>query len=187
MSCTMPSLSAASTWASSISIPSRKRDNGVRKSCDTPASNSARSASIRCRSRIIWLKARDSVRISEGPDSVTGGGVRPCPISVALRVSSRKGRLMRDTMRIAPITDSRSTSAPQPIQRNCPSPSSLSLGRFTQYCSSSILKLIHTFGVPSRAICSSVSAPRRCLRFSVISCANGLSGKDMTASLGSPA
>jgi hypothetical protein len=85
--------------SSIISRPSRIRESGVRRSCETPASKRARSSSSRFKSAAIWLKARASTVISDGPRSVTGCGVAPRPICVEARVNSRSGRLMRDTMK----------------------------------------------------------------------------------------
>ena len=47
--------------------PSRSRASGVRRSCDTPASSSARSCSICRRFASIALKPRLTAAISEGP------------------------------------------------------------------------------------------------------------------------
>ena len=95
MSDVIPVFSCGS--APAISSPRRRRASGVRRSCDTPASTSARSSSRRARSRAIWLKARETVWISAGPDSSSGAGIRPRPMSAAARVSAASGRRTRNT------------------------------------------------------------------------------------------
>ena len=72
MSATMPACAAASPC---ISTPSRSRASGVRRSCETPASNSARSRSICDRFASIALKRRLTATISLGPVSGNGDGV----------------------------------------------------------------------------------------------------------------
>ena len=85
--------------APDISMPSRSRASGVRKSCDTPARISARSSSMRARLPVIWLKARATTAISCGPLSACGGGVSPLPTMRAARASWRSGALIRATIR----------------------------------------------------------------------------------------
>ena len=80
MSATIPVRSASSRVP--ISTPRRSRASGVRRSCDTPASSTARSCSICRRLAVIVLKPRLTAAISEGPDSGSGGGVSPRPTRV---------------------------------------------------------------------------------------------------------
>ena len=55
-------------------MPRRSRASGVRRSCETPASSSARSCSSWRRFAVIRLTPRLSVAISDGPLSGSGGG-----------------------------------------------------------------------------------------------------------------
>ena len=90
MSATMPVRIDSSRRPSSM--PRRRRASGVRRSCDTPASSTARSCSIWRRLAIIALKPRLTAAISEGPVSGSGGGVSPRPTRATAAVSSRSGR-----------------------------------------------------------------------------------------------
>ena len=90
MSSTMPARVASSR--ASISMPSRSRASGVRRSCETPASSSARSCSSWRRLAAIRLTPRFSATISEGPFSGSGGGVSPRPTRSTVAASSRSGR-----------------------------------------------------------------------------------------------
>ena len=90
MSATMPARVASSGVSSSM--PSRSRASGVRKSCETPASSTARSRSIWRRLPSIALNPRLTAAISDGPDSGSGGGVSPRPTRPTALVNSRSGR-----------------------------------------------------------------------------------------------
>ena len=92
MSSTIPSRAPASR--PSISMPSRNRASGVRRSCDTPASSSARSCSSWRRFCVITLNPRFSVAISDGPLSGSGGGISPRPTRSTAALRSRSGRAM---------------------------------------------------------------------------------------------
>ncbi len=61
------------------------------------------------------LKLSLTVRISTGPVSGSGAGWRPLPMSAAARESCASGRLISRVMRTAPISDSSSATAAQPI------------------------------------------------------------------------
>ena len=78
-SSTMPRCVSASTLAPSISTSRRRRESGVRRSWEMPARNVARSRSLLRRSSFIWLNARATARISDGPVSGTAGGSPPWP------------------------------------------------------------------------------------------------------------
>ena len=174
MSVIMPSLVDASLPL--ISMPSRMRDSGVRRSCDTPARISARSSSRRARSRDIWLKARVSVATSVGPVSSMGAGCRPWPISMAAWDKALSGRLRRETIRPAAARDSSSATEPQPSHCSVAWRSMRSRGRRTQYSSSSIVKVTQKPGTPLRCMAKRVCAPRTSRTSSMIMCTARMSG-----------
>ena len=94
MSATMPARVASSRAL--ISTPRRSRASGVRRSCETPASSSARSCSSWRRLAAIRLTPRLSVAISDGPCSGSGGGVSPRPDAL-----DGRGELAQRTREIA--------------------------------------------------------------------------------------
>ena len=99
MSSIMPARVASSR--ASISMPRRSRASGVRRSCETPASSSARSCSSWRRFAIIRLKPRFRLAISDGPVSGSGGGVSPRPTrsTVALELAQRPREVAREQER----------------------------------------------------------------------------------------
>ena len=113
--CRRPSQSRDSAGTLAISTSRRRRVSGVRRSCEMPASSTARSASSLPRSATMRLKLSLTVRISTGPVSGSGAGGRPLPRSAAARESCASGRLISRVMRTAPISDSSSATAAQPI------------------------------------------------------------------------
>ncbi len=90
---------AGSTRGSSISTSRRRRASGVRRSCETPARNVARSRWLFCRPSFISLKALATARTSAGPVSSRGGGSPPLPRFTAARASSASGRVSFHTMK----------------------------------------------------------------------------------------
>ena len=101
-----------------ISMPMRRRVSGVRRSCEMPASSSARSSSSRARSALIWLKAcGDGDRVPCGPPSRAAAAASRRRRLFARRCSSAlSGRVMRKTISQAPTSESSSTATPQPSQ-----------------------------------------------------------------------
>ncbi|MDR8834794.1 hypothetical protein FEQ02_05880 [Burkholderia pseudomultivorans] len=85
---TTPSRSRAS---SIISARRRIRASGVRRSCATPASITARSLSACDTCSTIWLKPCVSWRSSRGPRSRSGGTGCPRPKRATARASERSG------------------------------------------------------------------------------------------------
>ncbi|MPN61609.1 hypothetical protein SDC9_209347 [bioreactor metagenome] len=106
--------SAGSSLASEISSARRSLVSGVRRSCETPASITARSRSRAARSSASWLKLAATVAISCGPSSARRGGRSPLPMTWAASTRRASGRLMRREMPTAPKIASSVAAADRP-------------------------------------------------------------------------
>ncbi len=114
--CSMSSIIASFVlWSDGlISVSSRRRASGVRRSCEMPASISARSASSCSRSVTIWLKLRLVSAATPMPRSGSGSGDCPEPTLRAAIASRANGLFTRLVMNAAPNSDSASAKMPQP-------------------------------------------------------------------------
>jgi len=166
-----------------ISSARRRRDSGVLRSCEMPASTIARSRSMLCRSLAMRLKAAATVRISRGPSSGSGSGCWPRPRRCAARRMAASGRAMLDAMRYAPTSASTSTAAIQPSHCSPNCGVKRSRGSITQNSSSSMKKLTQKPSSPSCENAKRVSAPRLCRTFSATFSKSGSSGKGWVFSL----
>ncbi|MCY1215906.1 hypothetical protein D9M72_277630 [compost metagenome] len=83
--CSMSAIMASRVGVSigDISVSSRSRVSGVRRSCEMPASITTRSSSSWRRSCTIWLKLWLASATSLAPRSGSGGGSPPLPIARA--------------------------------------------------------------------------------------------------------
>ena len=167
--------------SSSIAAARRNLVNGVRRSCETPASMIARSRSARSRLALIRLKLLATAAISAGPVSGSTGGVSPLPTCSAARASSRSGRLRRRWIRNAPASPAaaRSNDHPSPTQGSSASSRSPEM---TSHCASgSPPRCTHSAGSGLPCQCASSRreaslAPRRCASSRTYRRTAGLSG-----------
>ena len=116
-----------------ISTPRRSLVRGVRRSCDTPASISARSWSAWARLWAMWLKLRATVAISVGPSSASGPGGWPRARRCAACTTRCSGWLRWRCSHQAPTSASTMLASVAMSQAPVNSRVGKTLGRLSQY------------------------------------------------------
>ena len=185
MSVVMPARSGSS--APLISSASLRRDRGVRRSCEIPASTIVRSRSMPARSLVMRLKAAATVRNSRGPSSGRGSGVKPLPTRRAALASADSGPAMRDAMSHAAASERPSVSAPQPIHSGVSSGRTRSRGNAIQYSSSSMKKLTQKPSTASRDHANRVRSPSMTRTSCATRSSSGSAGSGSSVSPGAAA
>ncbi len=163
-SCTMSAtMCSRATWSNTlISVSSRSRASGVRRSCEMPASITARSCSSLDRRSLMRLKPMFTSRISLVTASSSSCAAKsPSRSRLVALESCLSGRLMRPAITAAPASDSAAAVSTHTSQVLPPAGLKREGSIRNQFWSPSMVKPTHRPSSPLTLLATMVLGPRR--------------------------